>query len=181
MTRAITRWHERNRGPIRTGEHEWGTIHLERGRGALQHPNHLQSMTPAGHRLRICLDTINKMPAGQIQRFFLLQMRDITVPVMIGIMKFRERVIVRRSDHPHIVDPDFFVRLQIVVHDHALRANDGHFANLSWFKPAALNRGESLVWEEQRHVSHVFNARADMGVALAVNRNREFAEDMQDY
>ena len=136
-------------------------------------------MAATGDRLRIRFDTINKMAAGQIERFFLLQMRDVAVAVVIRVMKFGEGVVMRRSHDPDIVNADFFARLQIVVHDHALRADDGHFTDFSWLKPAALNGCESLVWEEQRHVCHVLNARADMRVSLTVNRNWEFAENVQ--
>ena len=34
--------------------------------------------------------------------------------------------------------------------------------------------------EDQRHIGHVLHLRGDMGVALAVNRNWEFAEDVQN-
>jgi hypothetical protein len=136
-------------------------------------------MTATGDRLRIRFDTINKMATGQIQRFFLLQMRDVAVSVVIGVMKLGEGVVMRRSHDPHIVDADLFMRLQIVVHNHALRPHNGHFADFSWLKPTALNGCESLVWEEQRHVCHVLNTWADVRVSLTVNRNREFAENVQ--
>src|SRR5918996_4381836 len=107
-------------------------------------------------------------------------MRNVTIPVMIRIMKLRERIVMRWSLHPDVVDPDFFARPQIVVHDHPLRANDSHFTDFSRFEPAALDGGESLVREEQRHIGHVLHLWTDMCIALAVNRNWEFAEDVQD-
>ena len=77
-------------------------------------------MAATGDRMRIRLDTINKVPAGQIERFFLLQMRDVAISVVIRVMKLGEGVVVRRSHDPDIINADFFARLQIVVHDHAL-------------------------------------------------------------
>lgn len=136
-------------------------------------------MAATGNRMRIRLDTINKVPTGQIERFFLLQMRDVAIPVVIRVMEFGEGVVVRRSHDPNIINADFFARLQIVVHDHALRPNDGHFTDFSWLKPAALNGCEPFVWEEQRHVCHVLNPWTDVRVSLTVNRNWEFTENVQ--
>ena len=68
-------------------------------------------MAAAGDRLRMSLDTINKMPARQIEWFFLLQMRNVAVSVMIGIMKFGEAVVVGRSYDSNIVNAEFLVRL----------------------------------------------------------------------
>jgi hypothetical protein len=56
---------------------------------------------------------------------------------------------VRRPFYPSIVDPDFFAHLQIVVYDHAPRADDGHFANFSWLEPATLNGGEAFAREKE--------------------------------
>src|SRR5262245_55970966 len=136
-------------------------------------------MAATGDRLRIRFDTIDKMAASQIERFFLLQMWDIAVSVMIRVMKLGEGVVMRWSHNPDVINADFFPRLQVVIDDHALRPDNGHFTDFSWLEPAALNGCESLVWEEQRHVCHVFHARTDVRVSLTVNRNWEFAEDVQ--
>src|SRR6266581_6277760 len=120
------------------------------------------------------------MLAGQLERFLLLDVRDIAVPVMVRILKFSERVVVWRPFYPHIVDADFFERGQIVIYDHAPRADDGHFANFPRLEPTALDGGEALVREGERYISHVLHLRRDMRVSLAVNRSGEFAENMKN-
>src|SRR5437016_4318314 len=96
-------------------------------------------------------------------------MRDVTIPIMIRVMKIGESVVVRRPFHPDVIDPDFFVRLQVVVNNHSPGAHDSHFSDLSGLEPTALNGSKALLPERQRDVSHVLNSRSDMGVALAVN------------
>src|SRR6188768_4179005 len=99
---------------------------------------------------------------------------------MIRVLKLSKRIVVRWAVYPHIVDADFFVRLQIVVNDHSPRTNNGHIADFSRFKPATLDRGESVMGKEQGHVSDVLDLGSNMRVSLAVNGNGELAEDMQN-
>ena len=136
--------------------------------------------TATRYRLRIRFDAINKMLAGQLQRFFLLDVRDVAVPVMIRVLKFSERVVVRRTLYPCIVDADLFPCPQIVIYDHASRADDRHFANFPRLEPAALNGHEALVREGERHVCHVLHARRNMSVSLAVNRGGKFVKNMEN-
>src|SRR6185369_13255556 len=137
-----------------------------RSGSSLQYPNHLQPVTPTGHRGRIRLNTIDKMATSHVQRFLLLQIWDVAVSVMIRVLKLSECVVVRRSLDPDIIDPDFLMGLQIVVHDHAARTNDGHFADFSWFKPTTLHGSKSLVREEQRHIGHVLYLGRNVRVSL---------------
>src|SRR5207244_11450323 len=80
----------------------------------------------------------------------------VAVPVMIRVLKFGKRVIVRWPFHPRVIDANFLPCPQIVIDDHAPRADDGHFANLPWIEPGALDVGEALTREGERHVCHVF-------------------------
>ena len=136
-------------------------------------------MATTGDRLGIRFDAIDKVPAGQVKRFLLLQMRDVAIPVVIRIMEFGEGVVVRRSHNTDIVNSNLLAGSQIVVDDHALGTHDGHFADFSWFKPAALNGRESFMREEQRHVCHVLDAWTDMSVPLTIDGNWEFIQDVQ--
>src|SRR6266481_8068534 len=101
----------------------------------------------------------------------MLDVGDVAVTIMVRILKFSERVVVRRPLYPHIVDADFFARPHIIIHDHAPRADDGHFANFPRLEPTALDGGEALVPEGGRYISHVLHLRRDMRVSLAVNRS----------
>src|SRR5437867_10246391 len=109
-----------------------------------------------------------------------MQVWDVTVSVMIRVLKFSERVVVRRTLYPCIVNADFLACPQIVIHDHSSRTDDSHFANLPWLKPAALDGCESFAREGQRHVSHVLYSRRDMSVPLAVNRGGKFTQNMEN-
>src|SRR5213079_186264 len=109
-----------------------------------------------------------------------MQVWDVTVSVMIRVLKFSERVVVRRTLYPCIVDADFLACPQIVIHDHASRTDDSHFANFPWLEPTALDGCEALMREGQRHVCHVLYPRCDMSVSLAVNRSGELVENMEN-
>src|SRR4029450_3741227 len=109
-----------------------------------------------------------------------MEVRDVTVSVMIRVLKFSERVVVRRTFYPCIVDADFLACPQIVIHDHASRTDDSHFANFPRLEPAALDGCEAFTREGERHVSHVLYSRCDMGVTLAVNSRGKFIENMEN-
>src|SRR5262249_40387138 len=105
-----------------------------------------------------------------------MEVRNITVSVMIRILKFSECVVVRRTFYASIVDADFLACSQIVINNHASRPDDRHLANLPRLEPAALDGCKALARERQRHVCHVFYTRGDMSVPLAVNRGRKFIQ-----
>ena len=46
-------------------------------------------------------------------------------------MELGEGVVMRRTLNPDVVDPDFLVRLQIVVNDHSPRADNCHLTNFA--------------------------------------------------
>src|SRR6266478_1802299 len=101
----------------------------------------------AGQWVCLLFDTIEEMLTLRFEGLLLLQMWDITVPIMIGVMKIGESVVVRRPFHPDIIDPDLFVRLQVVVNDHSPGAHDSHLSDLSGLEPTALNSRKALLPE----------------------------------
>ena len=86
----------------------------------------------------------------------------------------------RGAVHPDVIHADFFGGLEVIVNDHPLGADDGHLTHLPGFEPAALNGGELLGTEAERDIGHVFDARGDVGVALAVHRSGRFPEDVEN-
>jgi hypothetical protein len=99
---------------------------------------------------------------------------------MVRVLKFSKRIVVRRPFYPGIIDPDFFDGPQIVIYNHAPRANNGHFANFPRLEPTALDGGEAFAREEERHIRHVLYPGCDMSVSLAVYRDGRFAENIKN-
>src|SRR5207249_3794257 len=64
-------------------------ICFERSSRRFQNSDQFQTGTAAGRRLHSAFDAIDKMLALYLQRFFLLNVGNIAVPVMIGVMKLR--------------------------------------------------------------------------------------------
>src|SRR4029453_7300114 len=110
----------------------------------------------------------------------LMEVRDVTVSVMIRVLKFSERVVVGRTFYSGIVNADFLACPQIVIDDHASRTHDRHFANFPRLEPAALDCCKALTREGQRHVCHVLYSWRDMSVSLAVNRGGKFIQNMEN-
>src|SRR6185312_5649433 len=81
-----------------------------------------------------------------------MKIRDVTVAVMIRVLKFSERVVVRWTFYPRIVNADFLARPQVVIDDHASRTHDCHFTNFPRLEPAALDGCKALTREGERHV-----------------------------
>src|SRR4051812_29809762 len=120
-------------------------MRLEGRRSGFQDPNEFKSFAPTGEGTRALGNALDKMLAGRAERLRLLDTRDVTIAVVIGILEFRKRVVVWRSLDADVVDTDLLMRLQVVVNDHAPRPDDGHFPHLARLQPAALNRGKALV------------------------------------
>src|SRR5438552_11391074 len=108
-----------------------------------------------------------------------MEVRNVTVSIMVRVLKLSERVVMRRTFYSCIVDADFLAGPQIVIHDHASRTDDSHFANFPWLEPAALDGCEAFTREGERHVCHVFHSRRDVSVSLAVNRRGQFVQNMR--
>src|SRR6266576_3248646 len=95
-------------------------------------------------------------------------------------MKLRKSVVMRRTLHPNIIDPNFFAGLKVVIHNHPACSHDSHFTDFSRLEPAALDRGKTFMPEIQRHISYVFDARGDMRVALTVISDPKLTENMKN-
>ena len=120
------------------------------------------------------------MLADSLERLFLLNMRDVAVPVVIGVLKLGEAIVVRRPLDAHVIDPKLFLGLEIVINDHPSRPDDRHFADFSGLEPAALNGGKAFVAERQRHVGDVLHIWRHVRVALTINGDGRFAEHVEN-
>src|SRR6267142_792689 len=109
-----------------------------------------------------------------------MEVRDVTISVVIRVLKFGERVVMRRTFYPCIVNADFLACPQIIIDDHASRTDDSHFANFPWLEPAALDGCEAFTRERKRHVCDVLHSRRDMSVSLADNCSGQFVQNMQN-
>ena len=138
--------------------------------------------TPVRRRssVRARADAVQKMLALGLQRFLLFDVGNVNVAVMVGVMKFRKRVVMRRTLHAGVENPDFFQLRHVVINDHPLAADDGHFAHFSRIQPTAVDDGRTLPGKTQPHGGHVFDSRRDVRAALAVDRDRLFVHDVQD-
>src|SRR5438093_1744559 len=112
---------------------------LKRCRSRLKNTDEVQSLPAAGQRLRVFFNALEKMLALGLKRFALFDSRDVAIAVMIGVMKFRERVVMRGAFHPHIVNADFFQGLKVVIYDHPAGPDNRHFPDLPRFEPTALD------------------------------------------
>ena len=81
-------------------------IGVERSGSSFQDFYQLESFAATGYRLSAAFDAINKMLAGKFERLLLLDVRDVAVPIMIGIMKLGEGIVMRRTVDSHIVNPN---------------------------------------------------------------------------
>jgi hypothetical protein len=95
-------------------------------------------------------------------------------------MEVGKSIVVRRTLYPDIVDPDLFVCLQIVVYDHSTCAYDCHITNFPRLEPTALDGGKPFVTEREGDVGYILDARGNVGVTLAINRQWKFSKNMQD-
>src|SRR5438105_4965277 len=112
----------------------------------LSNSNSAEQRGPGTHRRPFLNYRILTMPiCFRLEWFFLLDVRDVTIPIVIGIVKLGEGVIMWRALHPNIIDADFFMRLQVVINNHSPRADDGHLADLPRLEPAALDGGKAFM------------------------------------
>src|SRR5207237_4352958 len=110
-----------------------------------------------------------------------MEVRDVTVSVMVRVLKFSERVVMRRTFYSCIVDADFLAGPQIVIHDHATRTDDTPVANFPWLGPAALDRCEAFTREGERHACHFFHSRRIVCVSLPVNSPGQFVPNLEQF
>src|SRR5206468_11970863 len=98
-----------------------------------------------------------------------MEIWDVTVSVMVRVLKFSERIVMGRTFYSCIVDADFLAGPQIVIHDHASRTDDSHFANFPWLEQAAQDGCEAFTSERERRVCHVFHYRREESASLEFN------------
>ena len=115
-----------------------------------------------------------------MQRFALLDMRNMAIAVMVGIVKIGEGIIMRRAFDSHVVNPDFFKRHKIIEHDHFAGAHESHLSDFSWLQPTVLHRRESIAGKFKRNIRHILDIGIDMRVPLAVDRHRIVSKDMKN-
>src|SRR6267142_5495544 len=71
-------------------------------------------------------NTIEEMLTLDLQRFLLLDIGHVHIPIVIGIMEVGESVIVRGRFHPRVEDLYLFVLGHIIVDNHSPAADNGH-------------------------------------------------------
>src|SRR4029077_13649016 len=155
-------------------------IRLKRNRSSLQNSDELKPFAAPAQRQIARVHAINKVLTNRSQRLFLMNVGDVTVPLVIRVLKLGKGIVVRRALHSNVIDFDLFVGLQVVVDDHSARPNNSHLANLSRLEPTALDRGKTLVPKIQRHIGHVLDVRGHMSIPLTIHRDRELPENMEN-
>src|SRR5439155_19274298 len=94
-----------------------GPVCFERSRCRFQNSDQFQAGTAAGRRLHSAFVAIDKMLALYLQRFLLLNVGNIAVPVMIGVMKLGKGMVMRRANDSHVLISSYFQWLQVIDND----------------------------------------------------------------
>src|SRR5467141_3375899 len=141
---------------------------FERSRGRFQDANNFQTLASASEGRVILANAIKKMLAFEFERLLLFDVRDIAVSVMIRVLKLCECVVMRRRLDAHIVNPNFFQRLDIVINNHPLCADDRHVPHFAWVEPTALNIRKTLAGEVDAHSRDVFYSSPHMRFAPTI-------------
>ena len=84
------------------------------------------------------------MLALGFQRLLLFDVGSIDIAIVVGVVKFGKRVVMRRTFDARVIHADFLKGRTVVINNHALAANNGHLAHFSRIKPAAVNDGGAL-------------------------------------
>src|SRR5581483_1404821 len=100
---------------LRMREFDRAAPPLQGFRGCLQDANELNALLAARERSFAVPDAIEEMLALGLQRFLLFDVGSVHVAIVIGVVKFGEGIVMRRSLHTHIKDADFFQGRYIVV------------------------------------------------------------------
>ena len=120
------------------------------------------------------------MLALKLQRLILFDVRDVGIPIVVGIGKLGKSVIVRRHFHPRIIDFYFLERLRVVINNHSARADHRHLPDFFGIQPAVVNKGATILGEIQVHHRYIFNLTTDMAVSLAGHAQRQFLKQIQE-
>jgi len=138
----------------------------------VQQVEDLKSLLAVRERADAFADAIEEVLALGLERFLLLDVGDVHVAVMIGVIEFAERVVMRRAFNARVVDFDLFNLRDVVVNDHALAADDRDLARLARIEPAAVNHRRAIVPEIDAHAGHVFDSGRDVRAATSARRRR---------
>ena len=114
---------------------------LQGFRRCFQNADEFQALVAVSQRRCPVLDAIQKMLALGFERLFLFDIGSVDIAVMVGVLKLSERVVMGRTLDARVEDPDFFKRRKVVINNHALAADNRHFAHFSRIQPAAVNDG----------------------------------------
>src|SRR2546426_12839123 len=106
-------------------------------------------------------NAVQEVLALRFQRFFLFDVRRIHVAVMIGVLKFSERVVVGWCLDARVKNPNLLEWRDIVINDHALAADNGHLPDFSGVEPTAVNDGGAILREGERHGGYILHARGN--------------------
>src|ERR1051326_9227024 len=113
------------------------------------------------------------MLANSLEWLLLVQMRDVAIAIMVGILELGEAVVMGRPLHSHVVNLDFFVGLKVVVNNHSLTSDNGHLTHFARLQPAALDGSETFMAEEKGHVGDVLDLRSNVRVTPQVEEDRK--------
>src|SRR4051812_46806135 len=138
-------------------------------RSSFKHSYHLQTLFAAGQRGLSLFDALKKMLAFDLERLFLLYIRDIPVAIMIRIVEFGKCVVMGGPFHAGVVNLNLFERLDVAINDHPLRPDNSHIAHFSGVEPTALYCREAVLAEINAHRRHVLHARSNMRIAPAID------------
>ncbi len=115
------------------------------------------------------LDTLEEMLALRFERFFLFNIRSIHIPVMIGVLELGKRVVMWGPFDAGIENANFLEWRDVIIDDHPLAADDGHFADFAGIEPTAVNHSGAVFGEAEAHGRDILHARGDMSAAATVN------------
>ncbi len=121
-----------------------------------------------------------EMLAFGFQRFFLFEVGNMNIAIVVSIMKFSECVVMRRSFNPRVKNPDFLELGDVVINNHSFAAHDGHFPDFPRIQPTAVNDGRPISRKIEPHGCHILHPRGDVRTALTVDGNRFSFHDVQN-
>src|ERR1044071_124586 len=132
-------------------------IGAQGGARCFKNLDELQPFLPTGCGLGSSYDAIDEMLRKSAQWLLLVKMRNVAVPVMVRILKFRKTIVMGRPLDSDVVNANLFKRLQVIINDHAAGADDRHLAHFPRFQPTTLNGRETLLPERKRHIGNIFD------------------------
>ena len=146
----------------------------------LQNTDYLKTLCTAGPGLLPASDALQEMLALQSQRFCVVKMGCIHVPIVVGAVEFRESSVVGWDFDPLVVYPDLLQRFGVVIEDHFLASHECHSPDFVGIEPAIMDGRKAPIGEFECHADHILYAVTEVRFSLTVHRGRELAHDVQD-